>query len=193
MGGLKDRTLAELTVDSGERPRAPALDGVTEAHRRQGRHLAAIHRMHLMDLARIGNFLELVEAGTEAPEKLAAAVGTLDMTRNYRMFGNLCGRECMALTFHHNAEENGIFPQVEASGVPGLRALVARLREEHEVVHELLERLEAAAIVLVDDATPETFEAARAVFRQLVGVVKSHFGYEETELREALGKYVPYL
>jgi len=35
------------------------------------------------------------------------------------------------------------------------------------------------------------FDEITQVFEQLHKVVKSHFGYEETELRDALGKYVP--
>ena len=31
----------------------------------------------------------------------------------------------------------------------------------------------------------------KATFEQLHNVVISHFGYEETELREALGRFVP--
>jgi hemerythrin len=59
------------------------------------------------------------------------------------------------------------------------------------VVHELINRLDAAADELVQKTSPSNFDEITEIFEQLHKVIKSHFGYEETELREALGKYVP--
>ena len=67
--------------------------------------------------------------------------------------------------------------------------MVARLEEEHAVVHEVILRLEAATEALMAAPTPATFAEARAVFAALERVVRSHFSYEETELEEALGYY----
>ena len=68
--------------------------------------------------------------------------------------------------------------------------MVAKLRAEHEVVHELLMRLEAAATALVEEPSEARFAEAAAVFRKLEAVIRSHFGYEETELAEAIGYYL---
>jgi iron-sulfur cluster repair protein YtfE (RIC family) len=183
------RPLEELRIDEARRPRAPRIEGATPAHRARGRRLALIHRMHLEDLDLVGRLLGQVERGEAEAARLAETVRALEMTRNYRAFGTLCGRECQTLSFHHTAEDRQIFPQLAAAGSPGLRAVVAQLQAEHEVVHALIERLEAAADALV--ATPDAtgFAEARAVFRALERVVRSHFGYEETELEEALGFY----
>lgn len=192
MTDMNDKPLAELTVDFGTRPKAPHLPAATETHRRQGRRLAAIHRMHLNDIGRIGILLDHIEAGEETPAALADAVRSLEMTENVRNFGVLCGRECQVLNFHHDAEEHGIFPQLEANGGAEIWAVVQRLRAEHEVVHELLTRLERAAMSLMFDTTQDNFANTRDIFRQLETVVRSHFGYEETELEEALGLYAPH-
>jgi iron-sulfur cluster repair protein YtfE (RIC family) len=179
--------LAELTIDEGRRPKAPRIEGATPAHRAQGRRLALIHRMHLEDLDLVGRLLGQVERGEAEAGRLADEVRALQMTRNYRAFGTLCGRECQVLSFHHTAEDRQIFPQLGAAGSPGLRAVIAQLQAEHEVVHALIERLEVAADGLVARPDAVGFAAAREVFRALEGVVRSHFGYEETELEEALG------
>jgi len=58
-------------------------------------------------------------------------------------------------------------------------------------VHELIKRLETAAKELVQNPDEQNFTQTKATFVQLHNVVISHFGYEETELREALGRFVP--
>ena len=75
--------------------------------------------------------------------------------------------------------------------VTSRRHIVERLRQEHLVVHELLKRLEEAADKLINDTSTSNFDEITEIFEQLHKVVKSHFGYEETELREALGKFAP--
>ena len=193
---MTDRTnwaeadLSALHVRFGERPHMPAMPGATEDHRRQGRKLAAIHRAHLMDMSRIARLLAAIKGGSEAPAALVQAVQASDMAQNLRQFGALCGWECQVLNFHHDAEEAGMFPELEAKGSDALRAVVARLRAEHEVVHELIKRLSRAAMALQFEPGEAGFDDARAVFEQLLEVVQSHFHYEETELEEAIGVHL---
>jgi len=191
MAQMNDKALEELTVDNGERPFMEALEGVTDEHKRAGSHLAAIHRMHLRDLYYIGKLLDQVKLGIVKPSNLLRRVASASLTENMRTFGTLCGRECQVLNFHHNAEEHSIFPQLELQQIESLNLVVARLKEEHLVVHELLDRLQGASRRLVSEQSETNFSYAEAVFKQLTAVVKSHFGYEETELRDALGKFVP--
>lgn len=190
MSNHSTRPLSELTVEFGTRPRAPRFETATEDNRRRGRRLAAIHRMHLNDLGRIGILLDRIEAGAAEPAQLAQAIQSLEMAENVRNFGALCGRECKVLTFHHDAEEYSLFPQLEAQGNAELTALVRRLKEEHEIVHELLTRLERASMALMFDIDAERYGEVRDIFRQLERVVKSHFGYEETELEESIGLFI---
>ena len=191
----KDQLLAcelcELNVEFDERPSMPALDNVTEAERRTGLHLAAIHRMHLRDMQRLAHVLEQVEQGSVSLEVFAHEVSNADLTHNMRIFGTMCGRECQVLTFHHDAEEHMIFPQLEQQNIQALSRVVDRLKQEHLIVHELITRLETAAQDLVQNPDEHNFARTKATFAQLHTVVISHFGYEETELREALGRFVP--
>lgn len=193
MTDLSETPLKDLTVDSPDRPRMPPLPDATDAHRRQGRQLAAIHRGHLWQLARIGKVMERIQAGDSPPEDLAEIVLSLDMSQNFRAFGTLCGQECQMLTFHHDIEQQSMFPRLEATGNTALQAVVARLRAEHEVVHELLNRLERAAMALMHDANEENFANAAAIFQQLKTVITSHFGYEEKEIEEAIGLYLDHI
>lgn len=190
MSNLKTAPLSELAIDPAERPQLPPMPNATDEHRRQGRKLAAIHRGHLWEIARIARVIERIEAGDAPPEALRDIVLASDMAQNFRAFGSLCGRECKMLQFHHDAEEHHMFPELERKGTDAIRRLVARLREEHEIVHELLARLERASMALMFEPSESEFADAKAIFSQLVEVVRSHFGYEESELEEAIGLFL---
>ncbi|MFK8042966.1 hypothetical protein, partial [Congregibacter sp.] len=60
----------------------------------------------------------------------------------------------------------------------------------HEVVNELIIRLNRAADALTENPSEAHFAHAAATFRKLEETVRSHFGYEETELAEAIGYYL---
>lgn len=190
MTDLSTRLLDDLTIDEASRPKAPKVPAATDMHRRQGRQLAAIHRHYLMEMAQIGAVLARIEARETPPEDLRQIVLSLDMAENFRAFGNLCGRECQVLKFHHDIEGADMFPRIDAAGGGMFREVVARLLSEHEVVHELIIRLGRAADALAEDPNEANFAQAAITFRRLEEVVRSHFGYEETELEEAIGYYL---
>jgi len=183
------RPLTALTIDPDTRPPMPQLGKVTDSQRQAGRHLAAIHRHYLKDLARIAQVMAWMEGGETPPADLAHIVLHTEMAQNFAAAGTLCGQQCWALTMHHNIEEQSIFPQLQARGSDSVRTIVDRLREEHEVVHALLERLGKAAESLTEAPSAKDFAETRAIFDQLVTVVQSHFHFEETALAEALGVY----
>jgi hypothetical protein len=189
-GGMAgDDTSTEIKLlDDATRPKAPGIEGITEAQRRRGKGLALIHDYHLTQMNEVRWMMEQVEAGEQSAATLVDAISSMQMAANYRIFGNLCGRECHMLTLHHTIEDESIFP-VLREGSDGLRRVVERLSEEHAVVHQLLERLHAHAIKAVQEPGSETFAALKAAFLALDRVVRSHFGYEQEELEEALGYF----
>ena len=182
--------LDDLSLNEAARPKAPLVPEATALHRQQGRQLAAIHRYYLSEMGQIDAVLARIEAGDAPPERLKRIVLSLDMAENLRGFGSLCGRECQVLKFHHDIESADMFPRIEAAGGGKFREVIAKLRAEHEVVHELIIRLGRAADALVDDPSQENFEHAAATFRKLEQIVRSHFGYEEDELAAAIGYYL---
>jgi hypothetical protein len=190
MTDLSTQLLDDLSLNEAGRPKAPPVAEATDIHRRRGRQLAAIHRHYLMEMAQIGAVLARIEAGDTPPEHLKRIVLSLDMAENFRAFGSLCGRECQVLKFHHDIEGADMFPRIEAAGGGKFRDIVAKLKAEHEVVHELIIRLGRAAEALAEDPRDANFVQAATTFRKLEEVVRSHFGYEETELAEAIGYYL---
>jgi hypothetical protein len=175
-----------LWPDEATRPHAAPPPG--PAPRRQGRSLAFIHRMHLASLDETMRMMERVEAG-EAAADLQAQVLSLEMTRNYAAFGTLCGRECWALEFHHRSESDEIFPALQTRGGPDLARVIARLVEEHAAIHHLLMDLAARVEGLGERPGPGSFAEARAALVRLDRIVRSHFGYEEAEIDDALARH----
>jgi hypothetical protein len=67
--------------------------------------------------------------------------------------------------------------------------VIARLSQEHSVVHQLLEKLATNVADLWSDPSAEHFARTRETFEVLDKAIRSHFGYEQTELQEAIGYY----
>ena len=187
---LTSLPLEHLSVETGTRPHAPAIPGATRRDRAAGRQLAMIHSHYLADLARITRLMQRIEAGEAPPEDLADIVLHSDMARNLSAFGSICGQACHVLMMHHNIEEGHMFPGIHGPAGEGIRAVVDRLREEHKVIHELLDRLAVSAKALAAEASDKRFDEVRAVYTRLFEAVRSHFKYEETELEEAIGVYL---
>jgi iron-sulfur cluster repair protein YtfE (RIC family) len=177
-----------MLPDDATRPLAPKMPGVTDAQRRIGGRLGLFHAMHLREMARVNRAMGQVFAGEGSAEKLLVTISAMQMMANMRQFGNLCGATCDMLTGHHMIEDQYVFPTLEGH-TEGLDRVVARLRAEHLVIHDLLERLEGAAVALITDPGSANASALRAAFKTLEAFVISHFGYEQTELEEALGYY----
>jgi hypothetical protein len=169
-------------LDTSNRPKAPKIEGLSAAQRARGQRLGWFHNYHRAQLGAVRGAMEQRDA-----EGLRDKLAALQMSANYRRFGNLCGQECRMLTGHHGIEDTHMFPLLHHAGSDGLRKVVERLMAEHLVVHELIEELEAAAQALVVAPTAENFATAKTAFSDLEKCVQSHFGYEETELEEALG------
>lgn len=175
--------------DDATRPKAPEIKGLTPMQALQGRRLAMIHAMHLRDLSEVRRIMDLIEAGEQKLAELGSAVSNMKMIEAYRLFGNLCGRECQVLTLHHTIEDHDIFPALRKQGSEGLRKVVDRLVEEHGIIHQLLEELQSRSVEAIEQPESESFAKLKATFVMLDRMVRSHFRYEETELEQALGYY----
>ncbi len=175
-------------LDDSKRPRAPKFEGVTPAQRRSGQRLRWFHDMHRAQLNAVMQTMVRIEGDVSA---LVEQVSALSLRENIRRFGNLCGAECQMLTGHHGIEDVYIFPQLQDAGNDGLKKVVARLAAEHLVVHDLIEEMDRAAEIAVRSPGPESFAALKSALTTLNKIVLSHFGYEETELADALGVHGP--
>lgn len=173
--------------DESQRPKAPRFE-VTPTQRMRGKRLAHIHQVHLQQIARVESLIVAIESGSSAEDGAADAVSQLALYRNYQAFGWLCGQECQHLTYHHTAEDDAIFPALRRKD-PGLDAVLDRLGEEHVAIHDWIERLMEAVVSYNERPDRARYEQMRDTFATLARVVRSHFGYEQGELEEALGYF----
>lgn len=190
MSDLSQTPLDALTLPLSERPRMLPIPNAAPGARQRGGQLAMIHRHYLQELARVDAVMRRIEAGDAPPEELVSIILSTDLRKNLQAAGTICGHQCRVLAMHHNIEEHSMFPELEQQGNAALNAVVAQLRREHKVVHELLVRLESEARALIAKPEQAGFERTHEVFRRLLNVVHSHFSYEETELAEAIGEYL---
>ncbi|NUP22191.1 MAG: hemerythrin domain-containing protein [Streptomyces sp.] len=86
-----------------------------------------------------------------------------------------CKGFCAALDGHHVSEDVGLFPELSARH-PSLRPVIAKLRQDHEMIATLLGRFDRA---IVPDATPSELATH---LDGLSAIMESHFRYEEREL-----------
>jgi len=175
-------------LDDATRPKAPRLEGLTAAQRVPGQHLKMIHDHLRQNMALLARLIEQASAGELSADEIETQTSELALVANYRRFGTLCGQHCQFVDIHHSIEDQAIFPAIAKQGEAFAR-VAERLRAEHAVVHELLERLIVALDALARDPNAEHFLAARAVHQALDRVLLSHLGYEEEAIGDALGYF----
>jgi hemerythrin-like domain-containing protein len=90
------------------------------------------------------------------------------------------------VTGHHTLEDRSVFPHLRRSA-PELTPVLDRLGDEHEVITELLDRLDESLVSLVAGKSGGMGEVRQAV-DLLTDALRSHFSYEERELIEPLAR-----
>lgn len=175
-------------LDDSTRPPVQALEGLTPAQKAPGEHLKEIHN-HLRDnMVTLGRLIERAADGTVTVAEIEAETADLAIVANYKRFGNLCGQHCQIVEMHHSIEDYAVFPRLAQHG-EAFRLIAERLKAEHVVVHELLERLMDALVALSETPSSGNFANAREVYEALARVLLSHLGYEEEAMGDALGYF----
>lgn len=90
-----------------------------------------------------------------------------------------CHRFCAALSGHHVNEDVALFPELSARH-PELRAMIAKLAADHDLIASLLGQLDHA----LGRSAPRD-ELLRHL-DGLAAIMESHFRYEERQLLDIL-------
>jgi alkanesulfonate monooxygenase SsuD/methylene tetrahydromethanopterin reductase-like flavin-dependent oxidoreductase (luciferase family) len=184
------RLSGERVWDESSRPSATRPDEgrrYTPAQQAAGRHLVDVHDGLRAELDRIRDLLEQVGRGTAEPSAVRSLLTRMTIRQNNWALGVHCQAYCRILTGHHTLEDRGIFPHLGRSD-PGLAAVLERLEEEHEVIAELLDRVDETLVAMV--ATEDgPLERVRSAMDALTDALLSHFAYEERELIEPLARF----
>ncbi|MFI7278025.1 hemerythrin domain-containing protein [Streptomyces sp. NPDC049879] len=123
-----------------------------------GHELRTVHNRLRSQVRRIRDSLEAGEPREETAADL-------------RLF---CVGFCTALTRHHTAEDDALFPRVLAAR-PDLAPVVERLMEDHALLEGLIRELDAAVRHAPPDELLSRLDGVEAL-------MESHFGFEERRL-----------
>ncbi|MEU8362864.1 LLM class flavin-dependent oxidoreductase [Nonomuraea sp. NPDC048882] len=175
--------------DESTRPAGPSPDPnrrYTPREQAAGRHLIDVHDHLRAELARLRDLAGQVAAGTLDAGAARDHISTMTMRQNNWTLGAYCESYCRLVTMHHSAEDAMVFPHLRRVE-PGLAPVLDRLREEHQAIHKVLERVDRALVAFVTD--PSGLDELRAAVDLLTDTLLSHLSYEEHELVEPLARH----
>lgn len=174
--------------DVAARPhRAPSGPEVTYTRRGRlvGKHLIDVHDMLRGELEELHGILRQVEEGAMGAGDARARLNAMALRQNDWALGAFCARYCAVVDGHHTLEDRQIFPHLRRSE-PALEPVIDRLEEEHLVIHDAIQGVDAA---LVHHMThPGDLGRVREALDLLTDALLSHLSYEEWELVEPLAR-----
>ncbi len=175
--------------DEAARPRRPARPagaGYTRTGRATSRHLIQIHDMLRSELASLRDLIAQVRDGLLSAGEARSQLNEMTMRRSNWTMGSYCQSYCRVVTHHHFAEDAMVFPHLR-SRESGLGPVLDRLREEHGIIHEVLESVDRALVAFI--AQPEDLAELQEAVDLLTDTLLSHLAYEESQLLEPLARY----
>jgi hypothetical protein len=182
------RRSARRLWDETLRPSGPAPDperSYTPSEQAAGRHLIDVHDHLRAELEQLRGLVQQVTTGTLDAGGARSAIATMTMRQNNWTVGAYCASYCRLVTTHHGLEDQALFPRLRDAD-PRLEPVVARLQEEHLVIHDVLERVDRALVGFVGG--PDGAAQLRDAVDLLTDTLLSHLSYEERELVEPLAR-----
>ncbi len=150
-----------------------------------GQHLVEVHDMLRAELTRVRDITEQVLAGSLSVGEARSAINEMTMRQNDWTLAAYCAAYCRTVTMHHSMEDAQVFPYLRRSD-SGLAPVIDRLAEEHVVIHDVLEELDAALVRFIAD--PANAQELQTAVDMLTNTLLSHLAYEERELVEPLSR-----
>jgi hypothetical protein len=184
------RLSPEQAWDEATRPSGPEPDPsrtYTGREQAAGRHLIDVHDALRAELAQLRDLVEQVAAGTGDPAVVRSYINRMTIRQNHWTLGTFCETYCRTVTNHHVLEDRSVFPHLRRSEA-ALAPVLDRLEEEHELIVDLLERVDRALVALVAAEDDDIDRVGRAM-DLLTDALLSHFAYEERELVEPLARH----
>jgi hypothetical protein len=182
------RRSAARPWDESDRPSAPPPDPArtyTAAELASGQHLVDVHDHLRAELSQVRDVLAQVLSGETDPATARSHINATAMRQNNWTLGAFCQGYCRLVTTHHTLEDVAMLPRLKVAE-PSLWPVVDRLEEEHRVIHDVLEELDAALVEYVRQ--PGDHGRLQDAVDVLTDTLLSHLAYEERELVEPLSR-----
>ncbi|MET9625843.1 LLM class flavin-dependent oxidoreductase [Lentzea sp. NPDC006480] len=181
----------ERLWDESARPTGPAPEPgavYTPTGKALGQQLIDVHNHLRRELNNVRSLVQRVADGTLAVGAARSEINTMTMRQNNWAMGAYCESYCRLITMHHTHEDRSLYPQLR-HGDDRLGPVLDRLTEEHHVIHDVLERVDAALVAMV--AEPKKIIDLQDAVDVLTDTLLSHLSYEERELVEPMAR-IPY-
>ncbi|MGP3965509.1 LLM class flavin-dependent oxidoreductase [Nonomuraea sp. 3N208] len=183
--------LSDVRVwDESTRPTALRPDPArryTPREQANGRHLIDVHDHLRAELTQLRDLIDQVAAGTLDADAARSHINAMTMRQNNWTLGAYCESYCRLVTMHHTGEDAVVFPHLRRAE-PALAPVLDRLKEEHQAIHKILERIDRALVAFVGDPAGRLGDL-RAAVDLLTDSLLSHLSYEERELVEPLARH----
>jgi alkanesulfonate monooxygenase SsuD/methylene tetrahydromethanopterin reductase-like flavin-dependent oxidoreductase (luciferase family) len=183
------RLSAALPWDESDRPTGPAPDprrSYSPGELAAGQHLIDIHDSLRSELQQVRDLMEQVLDGATTPGAARSELNRMTMRQNSWTLGTYCQSYCRFVAGHHGLEDRSVFPHLRR-GDRRLEPVIDRLEEEHHVIHNVLEDVDAALVDLVR-ASGDGGAGLRRAVDVLTDTLLSHLAYEERELVEPIAR-----
>jgi Hemerythrin HHE cation binding domain len=180
------RRSAEPVWDESTRPSGPPSSGhtYTSGEVASAQHLVDVHDHLRRELTQIQSLIRQVADGAVEVGDARQHLNQMVLRSNRWTVGAHCADYCYLLTAHHTLEDQAMLPGLRAVDAR-LGPVLDRLGEEHQIIHGVLGRLDAA---LVDFVADRGADSLRRAVDQLSDALLSHLSYEERELLEPLAR-----
>ncbi|MEV6239806.1 LLM class flavin-dependent oxidoreductase [Lentzea sp. NPDC051838] len=181
----------ERLWDESKRPTGPERDPdavYTATGRAHGQQLIDVHDHLRHELDKVRDLVQQVADGTLGVGAARSEINTMTMRQNNWTMGAYCESYCRLITIHHSLEDRSLYPQLRR-GDERLGPVLDRLTEEHHVIHDVLERVDATLVAMV--AEPKKIVDLQDAVDVLTDTLLSHLSYEERELVEPMAR-IPY-
>jgi hypothetical protein len=175
--------------DEDARPTGPPRETDREYTARDlasSQQLVDIHDHLRSELTQVRDLIAQVLDGRLPAGGARERINEMTMRQNDWTVGAYCAAYCRVVTTHHTIEDRALFPRLR-SGDARLTPVVDRLAYEHEIIHEVLERVDGALVAYVSGRTGGGGQLQRAA-DELTDTLLSHLAYEERELVEPLAR-----
>ncbi len=176
--------------DEGDRPTYAMGERSFTAHEEAtAQHLVDVHDHLRQELQQVREIVAQVRSGALGVGAARSAINTMTMRQNNWTLGAYCAAYCRVVAGHHTLEDRSVFPHLRRAD-PALVPVIDRLEAEHEVIADLLDRLDEALVAVVtSDAGPAALDALATEVDLLTDALLSHLSYEERELLAPLAAY----
>ena len=148
--------------DEAARPAGPEPPGGA-AYTAHGRavagHLVQVHDHLRAELTQIRDLIGQVRDSETGVDQARSAINQMTLRSNNWTLGAYCASYCRIVTGHHSLEDQAVFPHLRTRE-PDLGPVIDRLASEHEIIHGVLEDVDAELVELLRN--PGDFSPAPA-------------------------------